>query len=146
MDSTPPTFLIDALREIASGDRPADELELRYATGNGLAGWMSMEIRNGRVRVNRRPPAGPERSREGPLDDADGQRLVGGAVEGTLWTASPARKGVPDELRPVLTLGTRSRGTFTVELWAGEVADHPGFLSVQTHIRAMAVALGMPIS
>ena len=145
MDSTPPSFLIDALREIAGGDRPVDELELRYATGDALAGWMSMEIRNGRVRVNRRPPAGPERSREGPLSDDDGRQIVGGAIECTLWTAASSREGAPDELRPMITLGTRSRGTFTVELWVGEVTDHLGFNTVLSHVQALAVALGMPI-
>jgi hypothetical protein len=105
-----------------------------------------MEIRNGRVRVNRRPPAGPERSREGPLIDADGQRLVSGAISGVLWSAEPSPEGVPDELRPVITLGTRSRGTFTVELWESEVASHEGFSTVQTCVQEMATALGMPIS
>ena len=131
-----------ALVAIAKGERPCRELRGRYRDGNDTLGTTTISLWGGWAKVVRRMPGVPEEIYRGRIGRTMCLRLVRNATERRLWRVRQRRrKAVDDETRPLIRLGVKGVGSFTVRVWGFDVQDQPGFAVARGQLLALAIRL-----
>lgn len=134
-----------ALAAIADGARTCAELKANYAEGNGVDGWLFLEIRGGAVTARRTRLGYDDVVERGALSRTECHALAVGAWEGRLWTVRKTRNhGEFGETAPRITLGVKEVGKFTVTNWVGDAEKTPAFAQAREHFLSIATRLGVP--